>query len=64
MLDYLNDSATFWLRQAIRDAHMLNGLMERGAVPEMPRYPEMTPYMLRRLADQIEALPTQSRRAA
>lgn len=60
----LNDAATFWLRQALSDTHLLAGLVGRGAVPEMPQYPEMTPYMLRRLADQIEALPSQSRRAA
>lgn len=53
---YLNDTATFWLRQALEATHILAGMMRRGATPTMPEHPEMTPFMLRRLADDIEAL--------
>lgn len=60
----INAAAKHALSEALYHAHMLDGLLRRGAVPEMPQYPEMTPYMLRRLADQIEALPAQARRAA
>lgn len=63
MPDYLDEGATFWLSAAIRDAHALDRLMDRGAVPSLPQYPEMTPYMLRRLADRLEAL-IPARRAA
>lgn len=53
---YLNDTASFWLRQALQDTHILAGMIRRGAVPTLPEYPEMTPHMLRRLADDIEDL--------
>lgn len=53
---FMNDTASFWLRQALQNTHILAGMMRRGAVPTLPQHPEMTPHMLRRLADDIEAL--------
>jgi phage protein D len=59
-----NETATFWLSQTIQAAHLLDGLVRRGAIPELPQYPDTPAYMLRRLADQLDAIATQNRRAA
>jgi hypothetical protein len=59
-----NTAASYWLSQAIQAAHMLDGWVRAGGVPDLPQHPEMTPHMLRRLADQLDGLAAQTRKAA
>jgi hypothetical protein len=59
-----NAAATHALSEALYHTHILDGLIRRGAAPTLPQYPEMTPHMLRRLADQIEEMMPSKRRAA